>query len=62
MGQRQWIAFAAGREDEAGARAALARFGLELRPVLADGNSPAAASIVLYSIEPILAGAPSHVP
>ena len=62
LGQRQWIAFAAGREDEAGARAALARFGLALRPLPAGNDAPAARSITLYSIEPILAGASSHVP
>ncbi len=62
VGQRQWIAFAAGREDEAGARAALARFGLELRPLPASRDPSAAPSITLYSIEPSLAGALSHVP
>ena len=60
LGQRQLIAFAAGREDEAGVRASLARAGLVLRPVTPAGPGQAASSAPLYSIEPLLAGAPSH--
>jgi hypothetical protein len=61
-GQRQLIAFPAGREDEQGVRAALARAGLALRPVLAANGATGAPSAALYSIEPVLVGAPSHVP
>lgn len=61
-GQRQLIAFAAGREDEPGARAALARAGLALRPVAGAGGAPWAPSATLYSIEPLMAGASTHVP
>ncbi len=61
-GQRQLIAFPAGREDEQGVRAALARTGMALRPVLAADGAAGAPSATLYSIEPALAGAPSHVP
>jgi 4-amino-4-deoxy-L-arabinose transferase-like glycosyltransferase len=61
VGQRQLIAFAAGREDEPGARAALARAGLALRPVAGTGGAPWAPSATLYSIEPLLAGAPTRV-
>lgn len=62
VGERQLIAFAAGREDEQGVRAALDRAGLVLRPVLAADGATGAPSAALYSIEPILAGAPGHVP
>lgn len=59
LGQRQLIALAAGREDEAGVRASLARVGLALQPVTPAGRGPAA-SATLYSIEPLAAGAPDH--
>lgn len=59
LGQRQLIALAAGREDEAGVRASLARAGLTLQPVAPAGPA-SAASATLYSIEPLLAGAPGH--
>jgi 4-amino-4-deoxy-L-arabinose transferase-like glycosyltransferase len=60
-GQRQLIAFPAGREQE-GARTALAAAGLALSPVLAAADAYGAPSVTLYRIEPILAGVYRHVP
>ncbi len=60
-GQRQLIAFPAGR-DSAAAQAALAQAGLRMAPVLAAADAHGAPSITLYSIEPASGGAPAHVP
>jgi hypothetical protein len=60
-GQRQLIAFPAGR-SQADVRAALAGAGLALDPILAAGDAHGAPSVTLYRIEPVLAGASRHVP
>jgi hypothetical protein len=60
-GQRQLIAFPAGRSQE-DVRAALAGAGLALDSVLAADDADGAPSVTLYRIEPILAGVASHVP
>lgn len=58
-GQRQLIAFPAGR-DRTGAQAALARAGLALSPVLVAADAQGGPSVTLYSIEPVGAGALSY--
>lgn len=58
-GQRQIIAFPAGRGQEA-VQAALAAVGMSLSPVLAAMDPRGAPSVTLYSIEPALAGALAH--
>jgi hypothetical protein len=60
-GQRQLIAFPAGRSQQ-DVRAALAGAGLALSPVLAAEDAQGAPSVTLYRIEPILAGVSRHVP
>ncbi|HSN74391.1 MAG TPA: hypothetical protein VL334_04740 [Anaerolineae bacterium] len=60
-GQRQLIAFSAGRGLES-VRTALAAAGLALSPVLLATDAYGAPSVTLYCIEPALAGAPRHVP
>jgi 4-amino-4-deoxy-L-arabinose transferase-like glycosyltransferase len=60
-GQRQLIAFPAGRSQE-NARSALAGVGLALSPVLAAHDAYGAPSVTLYHIEPTGAGASRHVP
>jgi 4-amino-4-deoxy-L-arabinose transferase-like glycosyltransferase len=60
-GQRQLIAFPAGRMQE-DMRAALAASGLALSPVLVAADAHGAPSVTLYRIEPVLAGAPRHAP
>ena len=55
------IAFPAGREQQ-DVRAALAAAGLALSPVLVAADARGAPSVTLYSIEPVLAGAPQPWP
>ncbi len=59
--QRQLIAFPAGREQQ-DVRVALAAAGLALSPVLLAADERGEPSLALYSIEPVLAGAPHHGP
>lgn len=58
-GQRQLIAFPAGR-DSTGVQAALSKAGLTLTPVLVAADAQGAPSVTLYSIAPALAGALRH--
>ena len=60
-GQRQLIAFPAGRDDGS-VQAALAAANLHLRPVLSVGDAQGAPSATLYSIEPVPSGAARHAP
>ncbi len=60
-GQRQLIAFPAGRSEDS-VRAALAGAGLALSPVLQAADAHGAPSVMLYSIEPLVAGAPDYGP
>ena len=57
--QRQLIAFPAGREQQ-GVRAALGAAGLALDPVLTAPDERGQPSVMLYSIEPALAGGSHH--
>jgi 4-amino-4-deoxy-L-arabinose transferase-like glycosyltransferase len=60
-GQRQLIAFPAGRNQQ-DVRDSLAAAGLALDPVLVADDAYGAASVTLYLIEPATAGVPRHVP
>ncbi|HSM22974.1 MAG TPA: hypothetical protein VK876_12295, partial [Rubrivivax sp.] len=60
-GQRQLIAFPAGR-DNGSVQAALAAANLHLQPVLSVSDAQGAPSAALYSIEPAPTGAARHAP
>jgi hypothetical protein len=60
-GQRQLIAFPAGRDDGS-VQAALAGAGLHLVPLLTASDTQGAPSATLFSIEPVPSGVAGHAP